>query len=459
MKTPQISAVVSRSQFRASACVIALYAALTLALLPRLSLWLDELIDLLGTQNSTFRSIVEYASTNPGGAPIWYLTQALATKALGFSAFSARLPACIASVLSCWGLALLARRVGARSPALCVVVFATFPLQFRYALEGRPYSEALCLTIWATIAFLRLIEQQTILDGLWYCMLIILGLYTQPFSVFVAAAHAIWAVGNTHLPVKGRLLALGAFSLASAAFVPWLAYASRNWVGSPAPGTTNILRPRVLLMVLRECTGGGYVASALVILVLLAGIQSETLASSTKILLLLTVLLPIGFALLADSLSGYFVAIRQVIFILPSIALLVCFGVEYITRRMGGRIAVVAAAAVLTVSLTHDVLWFSRPREDWKSAADLLSQSVRGGACALLVPERTAQIFLFFHPNLIQHLYSEASDLSACSQVAVAVMPHDPQDSTNLAERLDYLGFRRIRVIFAGEPTVELLSR
>jgi len=458
-RTAQIGADTSTSQFRATALVIGSYTVLTLALLPRLSLWLDELIDLLGTQNSTFRSVIDYASTNPGGAPIWYLTQALATKTLGFSVFSARLPACIASVFSCCGLALLARRLGARSPALSVAVFAAFPLQFRYALEGRPYSEALCLSIWATLAFLRLIERPTVLNGLLYCVSIVLGLHIQPFTVFVAAAHAIWALGNTRLPARSRLLTLGAFSLAGAVFAPWLAYASRNWADSMPPVTTNILRPGVLSMVLRECLGGGYLLSGIVILVVLLGVRSETLARPTKVLLWLMVLLPIGFALLADWLFGYFVAIRQVIFILPSMALLVCFGVEHIAMRAGGRIAVAAAAAVLTVSLTYDVRWFSRPREDWKRAADTLSQSVSGGACALLAPERTTQIFLFLDPSLIHHIYGAASDFSACSQVAVVAMSNYSQDKTDPAKRLADLGFRRSRVMFAGQPTVRLLSR
>jgi uncharacterized membrane protein len=438
--------------------VIALYAGLTLVLLPRLSLWLDELIDLLGTQNSTFRSIIEYASTNPGGAPIWYLTQGLATSALGFSAFSARLPACIASVLSCCGLALLARRFGVKSPALCVAVFALFPLQLRYALEGRPYSEALCLSIWATVAFLRLIERPTVVNGLWYCVPIVLGLYTQPFSGFVAAAHAMWALGNNRLPAKSRLLTLGAVLVAAAGFVPWLAYASRNWTGGLPQGTAGILHPRVLLMVLRECLGGGYLLSGVVILLVLPGLRSETMARSTKVLPLLMVLVPIGFALLADSLSGYFVAIRQVIFILPSVALLVCFGVDYIARRARARIAVVVIAVVLAASVAYDVRWFRRPREDWKRAADVLSDSVRGGACALLAPERTAQILLFFHPSLIHHIYSEGSDFSTCQRVAV-VMSHYSPDWNAIVRRLTELGFLRSQVIFSGKPTVTMLSR
>ena len=127
-----------RGPFRGTILFIALYAALILTLLSRLSLWLDELIDLLGTQTHNLHAVIKYAASNPGGAPIWYVTQALVTGAMGFSTFSARLPACIASICSCWGLAVLAQRIGARCPALYVAAFAMLPLQLRYALEGRP---------------------------------------------------------------------------------------------------------------------------------------------------------------------------------------------------------------------------------------------------------------------------------------------------------------------------------
>jgi uncharacterized membrane protein len=448
----------SRPISKASALVIAGYAVLTLLLLPRLSLWLDELIDLLGTRGGGFHSIIEYASTNPGGAPIWYLSQGLATGLLGFSTFSARLPACIAGILSCAGLALLARRFGVKSPALCVAVFALFPLQLRYALEGRPYSEALCLSIWATLVFLQLIERPTLLNGVCYCLLIALGLYTQPFSIFVAVAHAAWALPNTHLSAKARLFTLGAILLAGAGFFPWLLYASRNWTDSLAPGTMTVLHPRVLLMLFRECLGGGYLLSGIAILVILPGLRSGTMDRSKKILLLLMVVVPIGFSLLADSLSGYFVAIRQAIFILPSMALLVCIGVEHIARRAGGRIALLAAALLLTASLAYDVRWFNKPREDWQRAADRVNESVHEGSCAVLIPERTAQIFLFFHPSLIHRIYSEEADFSTCPRVAV-VMSHYAKRWPNIASRLAGLGFIRSQVIYSSEPTVTVLSR
>ena len=179
---------------------------------------------------------------------------------------------------------------------------------------------------------------------------------------------------------------------------------------------------------------------------------------SKKTLLLLMVVVPIGFSLLADSLSGYFVAIRQAIFILPSMALLVCIGVEHIARRAGGRIALLAAALLLTASLAYDVRWFNKPREDWQRAADRVNESVHEGSCAVLIPERTAQIFLFFHPSLIHRIYSEEADFSTCPRVAV-VMSHYSKRWPNIANRLAGLGFIRSQVIYSSEPTVTVLSR
>ncbi|HXM44293.1 MAG TPA: glycosyltransferase family 39 protein [Bryobacteraceae bacterium] len=396
---------------------------------------------------------------NPGGAPIWYLTQALAIRVMGFSPLSARLPAWIASIASCWGLALLARRAGARWPALYLAVFALFPLQLRYALEGRPYSEALCFSIWATIVFLRLLERPKLIHGLLYCLLVALGLYTQPYSIFVPVAQAIWALANPRVPVRARLLALAAVSVAGAVFVPWFVYARQNWPSDLAPGVRTTLQPRILLLVLRECLGGGYPLSVPAILAVIAGTRSQVLRPPTKAMLVLMILLPIGGALWVDYLFGYFVAIRQMIFILPGIALLAGGGVEYIAAKLGGSIEAAFALLILTTSLVYDVRWLMRPREDWKTATTALRRSVDSGACALLAPERTAQIFLFFDPGLLHRLYSEASDFSQCPRVAVAVLPRDLETSTAIARRLSARGFRQSQVIFAGEPAVRLFSR
>ena len=289
--------------------------------------------------------------------------------------------------------------------------------------------------------------------------MIALGLYTQPYSVFVAAAQVIWALGNPRVPRKARLLAFGALLVAGAGFLPWLAYARHNWPADVAPGVQATLQPRILLLVLRECAGGGYPLSVPVILAVLLGTRSGAPRSSIRSLLILMIVVPAGLALLVDDLFGYFVATRQVIFILPSVLLLAGCGVEYIAVKRGDFMAAIVALLLLAVSLVYDVRWFTRPREDWKTATTVFRLSIDAGACALLAPERTAQIFLFFDPGLLHHVYGESSDLSQCARVAVAVMPRAPRDSDAVAKRLADGGFRQSQLLFAGEPAVRLFSR
>ena len=447
-----------RAPFALTAFFIAVYTAITLLLLSRLSLWLDEIIDLLGTQKHSLLAVTEYAASNRGGTPIWYLTQALATRALGFSAFSARLPSCIASIAACWGFALLAKRIGVRWPALYVAAFALLPLQLRYALEGRPYAEALCLSVWATVVFLRLLERTTFLNGFLYFLLIALGLYTQPYLIFVAAAQVIWALANPRVSAKARLFAVGALSVASVSFIPWLVYARHVWPDYPAARMHIAFQFRVFLLVLRECAGGGYLLSLPVVAAILAGVRAGVVRSSTKLLLVLMILLPIGSTLLVDHLFGYFFAIRQVIFILPSMVLLGGDGIEYVASKMGGLVATGLIFLILTTSIVYDVGWFTRPREDWKAATTILRQSVDSGACALLAPDLNPQIFLFFAPDLL-HRFSDASNISGCTQIAIVDTPSAAPYSATIARQLTDAGLRQRRVIYAGEPTITLVSR
>src|SRR5450631_505949 len=73
--------------------------AVSLGLLSeRLSLWVDEVIQLVGTRDSPdLGALLRWVAINPGGVPLGYLTQHWAIETLGFSASSARLPSILSS--------------------------------------------------------------------------------------------------------------------------------------------------------------------------------------------------------------------------------------------------------------------------------------------------------------------------------------------------------------------------
>jgi hypothetical protein len=60
-------------------CLIAYAVALAL-LLPKLSLWLDEILDLIGARAQTLSAIMDYVRMTPGAVPLGYFAQAVAIR-------------------------------------------------------------------------------------------------------------------------------------------------------------------------------------------------------------------------------------------------------------------------------------------------------------------------------------------------------------------------------------------
>src|SRR6185503_11065200 len=107
----------------------------------------------------------------------------------GYSVFAVRLPSVVFTVLTCVAVYILAWQANLRAPLLAAVLYAISPLTMRYAVEARPYAQAA------------------------------LGLFTQPYSIFVSVAHLLWVV-LVKRNVRAAWLAGTAVAVASLAFLP-----------------------------------------------------------------------------------------------------------------------------------------------------------------------------------------------------------------------------------------------
>ena len=183
--------VISKKLRQKLVLLLALYTATLLLIVPRLSLWLDEILGLIGVRYAHLSSLIDYVSNMPGGVPLAYATQWAVVKVLGYSVYSGRLTSIICSVAAAAGVFALARRLPLKYPLAAVVVYCLLPLQFRYALEARPYGVALCCSVWATVCFFTLVEKVTAFRTVVYTLCIIAGLYSQPYTFFVPLAHCI----------------------------------------------------------------------------------------------------------------------------------------------------------------------------------------------------------------------------------------------------------------------------
>ncbi len=419
---------------------LAVYAGVLLALLPVLSLWLDEIMDLMVVRSAGMRELLAGVAVNSGNAPLNYIVQFWAVHAFGYSAFVGRLPEAIFSLASCAGIYVLARRLRLRWPLLAVAVFALFPLQFRYALEARPYSLALALSIWSTVAFFGLLDQpRSLTRAALYTMSVAAGIYVLPFTLFVAIAHLAWVRRQMLLPVGLAIV------IAGLAFVPWYLHAVVNWRADPVvAGAHETVTWRVVPMILHELIGAGYFGAALVI----AGVAAAfVFGFSDRWFWLSYLLVPVITALLADAAFGYFPAIRQIIFVLAPLALLFAVGVEALfTRwRMAG---LAVAAALLITSVAANFNFFRRPREDWSAAAAILASE----PCVMYSPPESGPYYSFFIPEL-----AHRDCAGSAPRRALAISPYAlDNDFADRERQLTDAGYVKRAEFNPATPRVEI---
>lgn len=438
------------------------YAVLLISVVNKLSLWLDEVLQLVCTRDLAAPEMVRYIATQAGAAPLGYFVQAGFINALGFSLFSARIPSVIASVLACALLWLLARQFRLSSPLFAVVVFMVMPLQFRYALEARPYSQALLCSVLATVLLWVMLRGVTAAKGISYGVVVLLGTYLQPLTVFVPVSHLAWVTGwyagaNRLHVRKVLVLAIGAAILL---FIPWFLFVRATWHAVIAPitaaGQGFHWSAKTPLMILRELSGAGYWGGGLLLLACGAGLRSPMLDRQHKALLCLTIALPIAGALLADVLFGYFLAIRQMIFALPGIVLLAVSGFDFLYRERR-TVALCWAAGFLAFSFWYDVAWFHKPREDWQAAASQLVLEAET-ACILPMPAKSIEWYRFFEPELSQRVCQLGSGQETAVILAGSPYASD-QERQIAAARLVSHGLQEGNRIEAGGTQILRFER
>jgi hypothetical protein len=199
---------------------------------------------------------------------------------------------------------------------------------------------------------------------------------------------------------------------------------------------------------LRELTGSGYIGTA--ILVLLASLGLNRFPK--KLFWIFCVAVPIALAFLADWLFGYFFAIRQVISVLTPLCLLAARAIEALSVKRPAW-ATGAGALLMIVLIAGNISFFRKPRENWQSAARILS-SLPPDACIVFLPEDSLPLYTFFDRRLAgRKCPSSPADVS---RVAVARSPY--ADPTGTAVSLP-AGFEPGPVWNKRGPTVEIYSR
>lgn len=289
------------------------YAVSLLVAGSRLSLWLDEVIQLLSTRDQGFHTMIVAIASDPGQVPFGYLVQSEFLHWAGFSALAARLPSIACALISC--------RILSRISNFAAVIFALLPLHFRYACEARPYEMALCASVVALWIFIKLDQRWSAGWQVAYTLLLIAGLYCQPYSIFPAVGCLLWCVLDSHRTRRTVWMSASSLAVAGLCFLPWYQFSHPLWLKTMAVPRPNF-SAHSFAVIFRELVGGGYVQSILVAAACLLWLSNAQNRCFGRLFWLCFLASSLAAPILFDFHFGYFLANRQWIFALPGIAVL-----------------------------------------------------------------------------------------------------------------------------------------
>jgi hypothetical protein len=342
---------------------------------------------------------------------------------------------------------LLAFELGLQKPWISASIFGFLPITLRYACESRVYSQALFFSVLATYLFVRLVKSPGLaLAGL-YCVAMVAAIYSQPYAIFVGPAQILWAA--LYRERKAASLASGAVALATVSFLPWYFWSKAVWTaGIAGAGVRFVLSPKTPLMLFREVAGAGYWGSGLLLILCILVVLKRGRDDRVPAFLVLSILIPILLALAADSHFGYFVATRQILWVLPAIAIFAAMSME-----RSPRFAIPIASVLVVFCVVQNVRNFTATRENWQLAADAVAIQVKQGACLLVVPPEQEYSYEFFRPELAQQH-------CPAPRTAVVFTPYatDAQ-RRNALSTLQAQGYTRQAATEAGKSEIQLFTR
>jgi mannosyltransferase len=372
---------------------VAAYALALCGLAALRPLWLDELLQLTDTWQHSLAETVSRVAHNPGGVPLAYVAENLLVNASGQPLYMAHAFSIVCAAGGLASLIWLVRLLGvAGGWWRAALLYALLPISLRYAVEARQYGPALAFSIAATAVLVWLDERPGWGKASLYAMVLALGLYTQPYVVFVAAAHFVWFWRRDCL----RYAAAGS-AAAGSLFLPWYLHARGFWMQAVVDaGYESSINWKTPLQMTRELSGGGYLLTAILLVLAWHGCLRTDMPRSSKRLLLLWAFVPVPAVLGADSAFHYFFAIRQLLFVVPPLCILAGEGLEALESGWGTRVAV----AVTVLALLYDVRWFGRAKENWRPAAADARTLVTPGTCVEATPRAAEDLYRLYEPSL-----------------------------------------------------------
>jgi uncharacterized membrane protein len=419
-------------------------------------IWLDEVQQLRGTRDKTVRELLDWVFVNPGGVPLAYLTQKVFLDVFGYSTFVARLPAALFSILGGFAFGILCRQVDWPAPRAALLLFLFVPLEFRYGLEARGYSQGLFFCVLSFCLLMRLRSRVGARDLVLYWLSLVLGLYSQPLSFLIAGGQGLWALFS-QAGARFKVTILSAIGAAGLSFVPWVILEREIQRRAGTMDAFWFSSEQISgFVLLRELAGDGYLCSIPLLVLAVVAIRSAYLRPDMKGLFLTAAIAGFAGPIVADASFHYFFAARQFLFGIPALVLLASAGAYDLWRKGQRIITVVLVAALSAGAVAKDYKQATKPTEDWEAAAATVADKLQQGGCFLAAPPDQLVYYAFFRPALRARVCAPGR---SAEPIVTAMSPYTSQvDEKHLLESLP-VGFVRSDATLVGRIRIAVYRR
>jgi mannosyltransferase len=308
---------------------------------------------------------------------------------LGQSEVWVRLPAAIFGIASIPLIYLVARKLVGVGPALASAAILAFsPTHVYYSQEARSYTLTILLVLVSSWFFVRAVEQNRERDWALWTVFGVLAVYSHYFASLVLVAQACSLFFHKKPASWGRLVVHGLAILALAA--PGLTYVLRvppqamtfPWMPKPTP--------KQLLHIALFLGGSGekFLVAAILWIAGTVAIRRERHAESAPgsywrgMLVIAWAVVPILLTALASLRHPIFVQ-RYMIFSLPATIMLAGRGMSALPKKHIGfwLVLLLCGSSIPTL-----FLGYRKPREDWRSATNVILAAAQPGDAVVIYP-------------------------------------------------------------------------
>ncbi|MGH9610354.1 MAG: hypothetical protein ACRD34_11860 [Bryobacteraceae bacterium] len=450
---------VSRRRDWGIAAAIAAPPLLLILLIPPLQL--GEILQIVGVTGLTHTGLFDWIASTPDSAPLNFLAQFPLLALFGNTRFGARILSFVFALAACYLFLRWARRIPLQRPCLALAAFLLLPLHYLLATKAQPFEQGLFLSLAATLCFFSLIGRQTVLRAAMYAGLLLLCLYTSPYSFLPAVGllAALFVFVNRAHERRALWFVLAATAVPVLLFLPYLVWAhghtAADWLFEPASfpaGTPTFLQPLYAL------AAQGWAACGLAFLFLWAlavgvwyAARWPTAAMGKRRILVCCLgaaVFTIVLTLCFDAANGRAFAARHVLWIAPDLIVAAFLGLERVGKLLRSRRPVLTGAlAILALSAASDIAYLSSNPPDIGREANQVVPELTGDSCVVFVSEHYSEsLFLVFQPQLAAHECMNFFHRKIVLASHPYVRPDQQSDAESFFRGLNFIERKRIHV-------------